>query len=62
MTVGVKVESPSINKDEVKKRVDKIRTTLLYQEEMYYGFRDEMEKTIQDIKYQLDKLLQQTGD
>jgi len=52
----------NISKDVVSKQTAKIREHLLELEDLYYVFRDDVESTLQKIKYRLDKLAQQLGE
>ena len=63
MTTGVgEPTDGNISKIIVAINVTKIRNKLLAMEDLYYSFRDEIETSLQEVKYRLDKLAQIVGD
>jgi len=60
-TVGTPSDG-SIAKEVVAKELYKLKNKLLELEDLYYSFRDDMEESIQNNKYRLDKMIQLMGD
>ncbi len=59
--IGSPVDN-NIDKNVIIGRLIKIRGLILEIEDIYYSFRDDVESSLQDVKYQLDKLSKNIGE
>lgn len=60
--IGTPVNNGISNKAVIKARIEKIRSKLLTAEEIYYSYRCDMENSLAEVKYQLDKLEKFIGE